>query len=388
MKRDECAVSQPDDIEIAFFLRNLDGGGAERAILALAKEIANRGRAVDFVVGDANSDYRSEVTSALHLEDFSTRSPLLVFLRLIAYLRRRKPTVVMSALDVANIMLVVAGKLAGYKGKTIVSQRAVIAASQSELHPARRMVTSFLQRICFRRADAVISNSRAAAYEMRALLGVPAERIVTIHNAVDADRISRLASEPLGDHSFLRDRVPLIVSVGSLTKRKDMGTLIKAFANVRAQRQAHLVIIGKGPEGDQIETLISQLGLSGNVHLPGFDLNPYKWMAAAAVFVSSSTGEGFPNAIAEALALGRSIVATDCPGDTAELLEHGKWGRLVPVGDPRHMADAILAALDDPSPPNGRIRVSDFSLASTVGAYLKVLLPGLGAEASQMQQSR
>jgi glycosyltransferase involved in cell wall biosynthesis len=110
-------------------------------------------------------------------------------------------------------------------------------------------------------------------------------------------------------------------------------------------------------------------------------------MAAAAVFVSSSTGEGFPNVVAEALALGGSIVATDCPGDTAELLGHGKWGRLVPVGDPGRMAVAILAALGDPNPPDGRIRAADFSPASAAEAYLKVLLPGLGTEASKTRQA-
>ncbi|MCI0422990.1 MAG: glycosyltransferase, partial [Acidobacteria bacterium] len=325
--------------------------------------------------------------SAVHLEDFATRSPLLVFFRLIAYLRRRNPTVVMSALDVPNIMLVVAAKLTGYKGKTIVSQRAVIAASQRELRAGRRMLTSLLQRVCFRYADALISNSHAAANEMRTLLDIRAEKIVTIHNAVDADRINRLASEPLSDHLFLKERAPLIVSVGSLTRRKDLGTLIGAFATVKAHRQAHLVIIGKGPEELELERLISRLGLTANVHLLGFDANPYKWMAAAAVFASSSTEEGFPNVVAEALALRRSIVATDCPGDTAELLGHGKWGRVVPVGDPGRMADAILAALDDPNPPDGRIRAADFSPARTVDAYLKVLLPGLGTEASGMRQS-
>lgn len=244
-----------------------------------------------------------------------------------------------------------------------------------------------LQRVCFRQADALISNSHAAANEVRALLGVPADMIVTIHNAVDADRINRLASEPLSDHFFLKDQAPLIVSVGSLTTRKDMGTLIKAFATVKAQRQAHLVIIGKGAEGHKIESLISDLGLSANVHFPGFDANPYKWMAAATVFVSSSTGEGFPNVIAEALALGRPIVATDCPGDTAELLGHGKWGRLVPVGDPERMADAIQVTLDDPYPPDGRVRAADFSPSKITSAYLNVLLPKIDHAADVFRQS-
>jgi glycosyltransferase involved in cell wall biosynthesis len=166
-----------------------------------------------------------------------------------------------------------------------------------------------------------------------------------------------------------------------------MGTLIKAFEIVKAQRQVSLVIVGKGPEQRKIEGLISDLGLSEGVHLPGFDANPYKWIAAATVFVSSSIGEGFPNAIAEALALGRPIVATDCPGDTAELLGYGKWGRLVPVGDPERMADAILAALDDPDPPDGRVRAADFSPSKITSAYLNVLLPKIDHAADAFRQS-
>lgn len=382
------AIGRSGGTDIAFFLQDLDGGGAERAIVALAGEIARRGHAVDIVVGDADSDYRSEVPSVVRIENFATRSPLRVFLRLMAYLRREDPTVVMSALDVPNIMLVIAAKLTGYKGRTIVSQRAVVAAGLDELGPGRRMLTKLLRPLLFRLADALISNSRAAADEARTLLGVSPDRIVTIHNAVDADRINRLAGELLGDRVFPRGQVPLIVSVGSLTKRKDMATLVRAFAVVKARRQAHLVIVGRGPERQQIERLISDAGLRKHVHLVGFDANPYKWIVAARVFVSASTAEGFPNVIAEALALGRPIVASDCPGDTAELLEHGKWGRLVPVGDPGRMAAAILDALDDPNPPDGRIRAADFSPANTADAYLNVLLPKLDTGAPGSHRSR
>jgi glycosyltransferase involved in cell wall biosynthesis len=97
-------------------------------------------------------------------------------------------------------------------------------------------------------------------------------------------------------------------------------------------------------------------------------------MKQASVLVSSSVTEGCPNQVLEGLALGIPIVATDCPGDTAEILGHGKWGRLVPVADPARMAKAILATLDDPNPPDGTLRAADFSPEKTTHAYLNVLL--------------
>lgn len=359
---------------IAFFLQDLDGGGAERAIVALAGEISRRGHTVDLVLGDAAGAYRDEISAQVGVVDFGTRAPLHIFRGLVRYLRDRQPRAVMSALDVANIMLIPAARLAGYRGRAVISQRAVVAASLRDLGPVRRVATRVLQRLCFRHADALISNSHAAARDVRGMLGVPRERIVTIHNALDLERVERLARERLDDEFVRQARSELILSVGSLTKRKDMTTLVRAFGAVRAQREAKLVILGSGPERAALEALIAQLGLRDDVHLPGFDANPYKWMAAAAVFVSSSTEEGFPNVIAEALALRRPVVATDCPGDTAELLAHGKWGRLVPVGDAPRMAEAIRAALADAAVPDGRIRAAEFSPVHTASAYLDVLL--------------
>lgn len=361
--------------KVSFFLLDLDGGGAERAIVALAGEIANRGYAVDLVVGYANSDYRAEVSSAVNVIDFTTRSPIGIFLRLLAYLRRSKPKVVMSALDPANIMLTFAARLILFAGRVVVSQRAVIDASLHDLGKLRRAATEFLLRVCFPRADAVISNSHAAAKEVTARLGVPSCRVFTIHNAIYTDRIAVLAQEPIIDVLINNTEKPLIVSIGSLTKRKDMGTLIRAFKAVSLKRDARLVIVGKGPELKEIQDLVSELDLTGKVYLPGFDVNPYRWMAAATVIVSSSTEEGFPNVVAEALALGRRIVATDCPGDTAVLLGHGKWGRLVPVGDHERMAESILATLDDAEPAESHVRAADFSPTKITSAYLDVLLP-------------
>lgn len=357
----------------AFFLQNLDGGGAERAIIHLANEVARQGHAVDLVVGYANTDYRTEIGAQVNLVDFNSRSPAAVFSRLVVYLRHRQPLTIMSALDPANIMLILAAKFARFKGKQVLSQRAVLDASLRDLGAVRRWVTRALICACFPHADALISNSRAAARELNQRLGIPDDKIFTIHNAIDMARILRMASEPLVGDALDSQRAPLVLSVGSLTQRKDMSTLIHAFHQVAAQRSAQLLIIGKGPEKDRLKALVDDLGLSHVVHWLGFDPNPYRWMAAASVFVSSSTEEGFPNVIAEALALNCPVVATDCPGDTAELLGHGRWGRLVPVGDSKQMAEAIVATLDDPGPHALSARAADFSPAANAAAYLRVL---------------
>lgn len=353
--------------------------------MSLAGAIAREGFAVDLVVGETKSNLYGEIPREVKVVDFATRSPLRILPQLIAYLRKQNPRTVVSALDLANIMLIIAAAFAGYRGRVVVSQRAVVDASLDDLPAVRRMITRFLLRICMTRADAVISNSHAAAADVKATFDIDAGKVTIIPNAVDVERIGSLARQPIkGDFAEASEQ-PLIVSVGSLTRRKDVPTLLRAFRIVTAQMPARLVVVGEGPERRSIEALIAELGLTGTVRLTGFDANPYAWMAAATVVVSASTGEGFPNVIAEALALGRSVVATDCPGDTAELLERGKWGRLVPVGDHAAMAAAILAALDESNPPDGRVRAADFAPSKTTASYLAVLLGTPDRSAASMR---
>jgi len=119
--------------------------------------------------------------------------------------------------------------------------------------------------------------------------------------------------------------------------------------------------------------MIVEEGLEEFVSMPGFVENPFAYMRAADLFVLSSASEGLPNALIQAMACGTPVVSTDCPTGPNEILQDGKWGRLVPVGDAEALASAMAAALDDPSPPDVRTRAADFSVDKAVDAYLDAL---------------
>jgi glycosyltransferase involved in cell wall biosynthesis len=117
------------------------------------------------------------------------------------------------------------------------------------------------------------------------------------------------------------------------------------------------------------------LGLERDVILPGFVSNPFAWMRRAAMFVSSSLSEGCPNALMQALACGTPVVSTDAVGGSAEILEAGKWGRVVPVRDAAALAKAMVATLDATTHPDVRQRASDFAVRGVARQYLEILLP-------------
>jgi glycosyltransferase involved in cell wall biosynthesis len=373
-------TEQLQKVDVAFYLPDLEAGGAERAIVALANSLASRGLSITMVLGNAKGPFLAEVSPTIRVENLTKAGPtgkMGMIFRLASYLKANRPRSIMSSLDVPNVQLVAAARLARYEGLVAIGQRATIGPVYQRFGYVRKTAYFTAMRLAYPRADVVICNSSAAADEVCALFEMGRERVISIHNSVDSERINSLANAELTDPWLDGQSTPLIVSVGSITHLKDRTTLIKAFALVSRQRAALLAIVGASYESEEhakVVNLISELGLDAQVRLCGFDPNPYRWMRRAAVLVSSSLTEGCPNQLLEGLALGIPIVATDCPGGTGELLEHGKWGRLVPVADIQRMADAILATLDDPAPPNGRLRAADFSPSRVTSTYQRVLI--------------
>ena len=205
---------------------------------------------------------------------------------------------------------------------------------------------------------------------------LPLWRVQTIYNPFDLARIAQLAVEPLDHPWFAPDQPPVLLAIGRLNEAKDFHILIRAFAQLRQQRAARLVILGEGELRPALEELLVQLGIGADVvQLPGFVANPYAWLARCSLFVLSSRREGLPGALIEAMACGVPVVSTNCLSGPDEILEGGRWGRLVPVGNVDDLAGAIAATLDTPPEvrPNVRLRAADFEQACAVDAYLNML---------------
>jgi glycosyltransferase involved in cell wall biosynthesis len=360
---------------IAVFLPSLDGGGAERAFVELANEFARTGHRTDLVLASARGPYLGEVSREVPVVDLGAPRVLAALPRLVRYLRANRPQALLSALDHANVVAVLAVRLAGSRTRSVISMRAM----PSEIY---RQDGAGGSRFLFRcmmavypRADAIIANSRAVALDLSQVLALPVDAVPVIHNPLNLARLDALASEG-APHPWLSDGgPPVVLSVGALAPRKDFATLVRAFAIARSRRACRLVILGEGPEREHLAAIAAQSGVAEHVAMPGFLPNPFPWMRRARVFVSSSTTEGCPNALMQALALGTRIVSTQAIGGSAEILEDGRWGRLVPVGGPGAMAEAIVEALDDAHGNDGRARAAAFSHERIARRYLDVLLP-------------
>jgi glycosyltransferase involved in cell wall biosynthesis len=194
-----------------------------------------------------------------------------------------------------------------------------------------------------------------------------------IYNPVITDEFPALASQAPDHPWFSPGQPPVILGVGRLTPAKDFANLIRAFTEVRRQRKARLIILGAGQEGDGLEALARELGVANDVALPGFRPNALAYMRAAAVFVLSSAWEGLPTVLIEALAAGTLVVSTDCPSGPREILQDGRLGALVPVGDAGALAKAIVHALDKPSATVPLDALTPFTMDAAVDHYLHLV---------------
>ena len=386
------AAMNPQEDRVAVLAPSLSDGGVERSQANLAGAFVRRGHPADLLFFDAEGPNPRQAPPAVQVVDLRAErrwtrlgwfmlanpasftvlvwhllmaprplAPPYLMLRLMAlvrYLRHESPAVLYASGDRANLLAVQARRIAD-AGTRIVVMQFTNMSVHLERDAGRvgrwraRAALWLLRRACLR-ADAIVGISDGAAENMSSTMRIPRERITTIYSPVVAPDLPALARAPLDHPWFGAAAPPVILGVGRLVDQKDFETLIRAFARVRKQRPARLLILGEGKRRPQLEALVAALGLDADVALPGFVANPFAYMRCAAVLALSSRWEGLGNVLIEALACGCPVVSTDCVAGPAEILRDGEYGPLVPVGDDAALASAILATLDDP-PPRQRL---------------------------------
>ena len=190
-------------------------------------------------------------------------------------------------------------------------------------------------KLYVRKADRIICCSKEIEAIVQEKYGYL--QTATLYNPYDAEGITELSKEKVTDLPWKmedEDRPRILIGVGRDDPIKGFWHLIKAFYLVQKEiPQMRLIIMGDG-SFEQAKSLVSELQLEQKVYFPGVRKNPYKYLAASEMFLLSSYTEGFPNVLVEAMILGRPLISTDCRTGPAEILDHGKYGILVPdMGD-------------------------------------------------------
>ncbi|MGR9072912.1 MAG: glycosyltransferase [Gammaproteobacteria bacterium] len=354
-------------MKITFFVSSLGSGGAEKMMLNLAKTAADQGHNVDLLLVRSEGPHLDQVPAEIRphvlkktgrlrglLFVLSAAKKPLRFLMLFRlprfltvvkpvseYLQTRRPDIVISTLHTCNLSSVMARECADVKTRIVVRECIALSSFIQSVPNRKKSLLPFI-RLVYPLADYVVSVSKDVQKDLRALVEIPEGKAVSIYNPVIGGDFQARMEEPI-DHPWLTGKKDyVVIGVGRLTKQKDFGTLIRAFAKLRRKAPCKLIILGQGREKEALQALVGELGLTDDVDLHGFTHNPYHFMAHADLFVLPSLLEGAPNVLVEAMASGCNVISTDCPGGSAELLDYGRYGKLVPVRDVDALAEAML----------------------------------------------
>lgn len=363
----------PPTRRVSLFLPDLSGGGAERVTLDLATGLLEAGVDVDLVVGSFRGALTGSVPDGARVVDLGVARIARALGPLRRYLRDVRPDALVSGLTHANVLAVLAARSVRPRIPVVVVHHNTLSpAVQHASAPADRAAPP-LVRAAYPLADRVVAVSAGVADDLATRAHLRRERIDVVYNPMVFDRLVSAGDAPPPHPWLADDGLRVVLGVGRLHEQKDFATLIRAMSLLPDDHR--LLVLGEGAERGPLTALAGRLGLGDRVDLVGFVSNPYPFFRHADVFVLSSRWEGLPTVLVEALAFPVALVATDCPSGPREILDGGRWGSLVPVGDETAIASAVLAA-----DPSARVRppeaLAAYDLRRVTEQYLE-LVPGL-----------
>ncbi|MGF1591436.1 MAG: glycosyltransferase [Pleurocapsa sp.] len=360
---------------ITFFLDALHGGGAEKAVVNLLKGFAERNEFdLDLVLATKKGPYLDLVPKQVRIVDLKAGRAVMATLSLVNYLKQNRPWVLIGNMGHVNVVAFMARELARIDTRLVLVEQNTMSASQSQLKRAK--LVDLLMKWFYPRADAVAGVSAGVARDLERQLGLGTETVKVLNNPVVNEDLITLSQADF-DHPWFTANTPtppVFLAVGRLNPQKDFPNLLTAFAQVRKQTKARLLILGEGSEREKLETMIDKLGIKEHVLLPGFVKNPYAYMKRASCLVLSSREEGLPTVLIEAMACGCPVVATNCPSGPDEILDRGIYGPLVPIEDSTALAEAMVKILENPPKTELLVqRANEYSTEKVIATYLSLL---------------
>ena len=335
-------------LRIMTCIHSFEPGGTERVIMRLAAAWQDMGEQVQIVLGRTSGAMRSTAPAGLHFLtpdrpriDSAWFETVWMMWALRGFIRRERPDILIFPGNSYTVVAVAMKLLLGRKCPPLIANISN-DLRRPDMVPIFRLPYRWWLRIQTRFLDRIVGIAEPMRDEIATLMRAEPERIAVIATpALTMAQIERLRRLRAGQSAPAAGR--RFVAIGRLAPQKNFALLIKAFAKA-ARAEDHLTILGEGPERPRLTRLIAELGMAGQIALPGFVDDPAASLATSDIFILSSDYEGAPAVLLEALAAGIPIIATDCCVSMADLLDNGQLGTLIPPRDEGALTAAIATA--------------------------------------------
>jgi len=349
---------------ILFFLPFMNGGGAERVVLTLLHHLDREKYEPLLVLLKKEGRYLSLIPADIEVIDLQVTQARYAIVKIIKVIKEKKPEVVFTTLAYLNLIIAMLRPFFPKKILFIARESNTVSVrNKREKYPK---LFDWLYKKVYKNFDIIVTQATYMRDDLVEHYGIESAKMEIIYNPVDAENIREKAAL---DGANLPAKKYTLLAVGKLGYQKGFDILLSIMTRLDAEY--HLTILGEGSEQEALERQIRQLGLEDRVDLAGFCENPYTHMREADLFVLSSRFEGLPNVVLEANACGTPVVAFDAPGGTAEIINEGENGFLVPAFDEDAFAGAIQQArhFDFDKESIAARTEKDFSIEQIIKAY-------------------
>jgi glycosyltransferase involved in cell wall biosynthesis len=359
-------------MKIAMFVPDMRGGGVERVRLLLAKEFLRNGHSVDLILLQEKGELLRRIPDGVNVVSLCATRVRNGYWGLVKYLKNQNPDVLLASMWPLTSLAVLAARSVAFKGKVILSEHSALSRSPQGQGFSGLALRASL-RLINGKASSVIGVSYGVIRDLHGL-GFRKDKGIVINNPVELSDEKNIPDEFLDHPWFKVEKERRLLSVGALKPAKDYPTLFRSILRlIEKGQEVKLLILGTGVLEKELKRQCDCMGLSDFIHFGGFVSDPAPFYRAAGLFVLSSAWEGFGNVIVEALAAGTPVISTDCSSGPAEILDNGRFGSLVPVGDDGSLACMIEKSLCLNHDANIlRKRAADFNSEKIANKYLEV----------------
>lgn len=330
-----------------FISPTLDAGGAERTVIQIANSFAMQGLTVHLGVGDlsgARSKLLPEVNSKIKVINFNCGRVAKMTMPLKRQMQIEQYDYLISTQTHTNIIAVLAKILSTLSTRLILREVSTPSINNKQ-SAVNNFILKKIVKFTYPRAYKVICVSKGVELDFKNYYMYNTNNLTTIYNPV-IDNVFFEKIKAHVQHHFFKESYKVILAVGRLTEAKNFKFLIHSFKELHNKyAETRLIILGEGELRGELEALISNLGLSEVVDLPGFDPNPYAYFKYVSLFVLSSNWEGLPGVLIQALASKVKVVSTNCPNGPLEILDNSKFGILVECNNQFAMINAMEKAI-------------------------------------------
>lgn len=358
--------------KIYFFISTISNGGAEAVCVNVANGLAERGWQVDILVlHTKEKSYIDRLSSKVNLVDLKANRARYAAPALLWYLLRNRPkNLVIFKYELIDLVVMLK-KVFRFKTK-LIGRNISIFSEVKSLKPAskHKIIKDKLLGKPIEHLDCIINQSYEMQKDLLAVFPNMKSKSMVIHNPVAA-AIERFSQE---NPQTEKKEPSYILCVGRLANVKAFHHAINAFVLLANQYPTlRLKFVGQGELESSLKALAKEHSLQDRIDFEGFQTNVISYYRNASLTLLTSNYEGFPNVLIESIVLGTPVVSFDCPSGPREILDYGKYGKLVEPGNIKGLANAMQNVLENPHQFNLEQRAEFFSVEKAINKYIDIL---------------